>query len=86
MTAAAQISAAERERIAANIAYTRAHLPGFAEFFKDLHALGMVTGWRDIDYVGPPRAGPKGITADKLVLESAAALKAKTARLNHGHH
>lgn len=83
MTAAVPLSAAERERIAANIAYTRANLPGFAEFFKDLHALGMVTGWRDIDYVGPPRAGPKGITADKLVLESAAALKT---RLKNGTH
>lgn len=79
----AEISGAERDRIAANIAYTKAHLPGFAAFFKDLHALGMVTGWRDIDYVGPVRPGPKGITADKLVLESATALKA---RLKNGHH
>lgn len=79
----AEISTADRERIAANIAYTKVHLPGFAAFFKDLHALGMVTGWRDIDYVGPARAGPKGLTADKLVLESATALKA---RLKNGNH
>lgn len=82
MTTAAPISDAERERIAANIAYTKANLPGFAAFFKDLHALGMVTGWRDIDYVGPVRPGPRGLTADQLVLESATALKA---RLKHGH-
>jgi hypothetical protein len=79
----AEISTAERDRIAANIAYTKAHLPGFAAFFKDLHAMGMATGWRDIDYVGPARPGPKGITADKLVLESATALKA---RLKNGNH
>jgi hypothetical protein len=81
--ATVSMPSAERDRIAANIAYTKAHLPGFAAFFKDLHALGMVAGWRDIDYVGPPRPGPKGITADRLVLESAAALKS---RLKNGNH
>ncbi len=79
----APISTAERDRIAANIAYIKAHLPGFLGFFKDLHALGMATGWRDIDYTGPARPGPEGITADKLVLEGATALKA---RLRNGHH
>lgn len=82
-TATAPISDTERERIAANIAYAKTYLPGFAALFKDLHTLGMVTGWRDIDYVGPARPGPKGITADKLVLESATALKA---RLKNGNH
>lgn len=78
-----EISGAERDRIAANVAYAKANLPGFNTFFKDLYALGMVTGWRDIDYVGPARPGPKGLTADKLVLESATALKA---RLKNGNH
>jgi hypothetical protein len=43
----------------------------------------MATGWRDIDYVGPPRAVPRGITAAEMVLESAAAIKA---RMKHGNH
>jgi len=73
----------ERDRIAANVAYIKAHLPGFAAFFKDIHALGMATGWRDIDYAGPARPGPKGITADHLVLESTMAPKV---RLKNGHH
>lgn len=74
---------AERARVASNIAAIKRDIPEFADFFKELFALGMVTGWRDVDYVGPPRDGPRGLTADQLVLESAADLKA---RMKHGNH
>lgn len=67
-----------RDQVAANVARIKADLPEFIPFFKELYELGMVTGWRDITYVGPPRADPPGgIHAGQMVLESAAALKTR---------
>jgi hypothetical protein len=76
----------ERDRVAANVSRIKADLPEFVPFFKDLYELGMVTGWRDIDYVGPPRElppGTKAVSTGQMVLESATALKERMKRGNH---
>ena len=60
---------ADRERIAGNVAALREQCPEFVPFFKELHAEGLVEGWRAIDYVGPHRPPPaSAITVDKIML------------------
>ena len=48
---AAPIDAAEHARIAANIKLHKKHLPEFAPFVKELHAVGLIDGWRAIQHI-----------------------------------
>lgn len=61
---------AEHERVAANIATIKRDMPELVPFFKELHALGMVNGWRDIAYIGPtpPERGRAVSAADMVDL------------------
>lgn len=45
---AAPIDEAEHARIAANVELHKQHLPEFAPFIKELHAAGLIDGWRSI--------------------------------------
>ena len=65
----APIDDAERARIAGNVAGLREQCPELVPFFKDLHAEGLVDGWRAIDYVGPHRPPPaSALSLDKIML------------------
>ena len=44
-------TAAEQERAAANRALVREHLPEVLPFIKELHELGMIDGWRNVEEV-----------------------------------
>lgn len=43
-----ELSDAEREQVAENIAFVKAHLPELVPFVKDLHAEGLIDGWRAV--------------------------------------
>lgn len=42
------LSEAEEERVAENRAFILTHLPELVPFIKDLHAVGLVDGWRAV--------------------------------------
>ena len=65
---AADLTEAERERIAANVAEVRQSLPELVPLIRDLHAEGLIDGWRAIDYAGPHRQTERGLTLDQIVI------------------
>lgn len=44
-----QLSDAERERVAANRAFVHEHMPELVDFIKELHAEGLIDGWRAVE-------------------------------------
>lgn len=42
------LSEAEQQRVAANRAMVIEHLPEAVQFIKDLHAEGLIDGWRNV--------------------------------------
>jgi hypothetical protein len=48
----------DREQIAENRAAVLEKLPELVPFIKELHALGMIDGWRNVVDVGPPEPFP----------------------------
>lgn len=48
---AAPIDDDERARIAANVELHKKHLPEFAPLIKELHAVGLIDGWRAIQKI-----------------------------------
>lgn len=42
------LSEAEEERVAENRAFVLTHLPELVPFIKDLHAEGLIDGWRAV--------------------------------------
>lgn len=44
----APIDADEHARIAANVALHKQYLPEFAPLIKELHAVGLIDGWRNV--------------------------------------
>ena len=45
----ADLSDAERERVAANRAFVHEHMPELVDFIKALHAEGLIDGWRAVE-------------------------------------
>jgi len=76
----------DREQIAANKAAVMERLPELLPFIRELHALGMIDGWRNVVEVGPPEPWPMGrrdITADKMDFEQMSDVKARLKNANH---
>ena len=44
----AELSAAEIERVGANRDFVMQHMPELVDFIKELHAVGLVSGWRSV--------------------------------------
>ena len=44
----AELSAAKIERVAANRRLVMQHMPEFVDFIKELHAVGLIAGWRSV--------------------------------------
>lgn len=42
------LSEAEQQRVAANRAMVIEHMPEAVQFIKDLHAEGLIDGWRNV--------------------------------------
>lgn len=56
----AEPSMAERESIVTRRTFIHEHMPEMLPEIKELHALGMIDGWRNVTYAGhepPSRAG-----------------------------
>ena len=67
------ISHEERARIAQNVVAVKEMLPELVPFLQELHAEGMIEGWRDVAYVGPHRPDPPGAVAvSQMVMGTAA--------------
>jgi hypothetical protein len=80
------LTEAERARVAHTVSQVKELMPELVSVVKDLHAAGLIDGWRDVAYVGPIRpepSGPKVFTADRMVLESAAATRERMSRGTH---
>ncbi|MCL2830337.1 MAG: hypothetical protein FWD77_06310 [Betaproteobacteria bacterium] len=43
------LTEAERQQVAANREFVRRHTPELEPFVKDLHAQGLIDGWRAVD-------------------------------------
>lgn len=86
---AAPMSLEERARIAQNVAAVRTQIPEVVPFLQELHAEGMIEGWRAVAYVGPHRPDPPGaVPVSAMALGSAAEVLAQStekARNRHGH-
>jgi hypothetical protein len=74
---------AERTRIANNIALVKSLMPEMAPIIKELHEVGLIEGWRNVVYVGPPRPEPYGVTVAQMVLESVTETKERMKRGAH---
>lgn len=46
-----------------------AEIPDAVPFIRELHQAGLIDGWRNVSYVGPPR-GPVGISAREYLENS----------------
>jgi hypothetical protein len=65
-----------REQVAHNVAEVRRLMPELVPEIKALHDAGLIDGWRDVAYIGPPRADPpRAVAVRDMVLTSAADLK-----------
>lgn len=42
------LSEADQQRVAANRAFVLEHMPEAVQFIKDLHAEGLIDGWRNV--------------------------------------
>lgn len=42
------LTSADQARIASNRALVREHMPDALPFIKDLHEMGLISGWRDV--------------------------------------
>lgn len=55
------LSAAAQARVHENRALVREHLPEALPFIKELHELGMISGWRAVEVVEVfPNSKPEG--------------------------
>lgn len=55
------LSAAAQARVAENRALVHEHLPEALPFIKELHELGMISGWRAVESVEVfPNSKPEG--------------------------
>ncbi|MCW5624410.1 MAG: hypothetical protein KIT73_06830 [Burkholderiales bacterium] len=57
MSAALESAAAKRGREMAG--RVKEHCPELVPFLKELHALGMIDGWRSVTYCGPVDGAPQ---------------------------
>ena len=65
------LNSSQTERIAANRAAVHAQMPELVPVIGELHAIGLIDGWRDVVYVGPQRADPPSTVSGKdIVVES----------------
>lgn len=63
------LSDADRERIAANVAEVKRSMPELLPLLRELHAEGLIEGYRAIDYAGPHREpAERGLTLDRIVI------------------
>lgn len=51
------LTTAEQARVAETRAAVREHLPEAMPFIKELHELGMIDGWRDVEMISKPEPG-----------------------------
>ncbi|MDK9702480.1 MAG: hypothetical protein OEL20_05020 [Sulfuritalea sp.] len=79
----APLSEQQQEEIRARIATVREIFPEFASDMKALVAAGLVRGWRDLEYIGPPRENPREVAFDAtqmVINRPAAPARAQPAR------
>lgn len=65
-----------RDQVAATIAEVKRLMPELVPEIKALHAAGLIEGWRNVTYCGPPRADPPHcVSGADMVTETAAQIK-----------
>lgn len=64
-----QLDASAQARAEAMRSLVLAEIPDAVPFIRELHQAGLIDGWRNVSYVGPPR-GPVGISAREYLENS----------------
>lgn len=82
------LSENERLRIANNKAVILESLPELVPLIRSLVAVGLIEGWRNVEYAGPVRPEPEGphvFSGADLQTESMTTVKERMARTEQTH-